>query len=159
VTAAVNTGLRLELPVNGDTLRSDPAPGVVKTLTVDYEANGRRRTATARDGETLRLPGAATQKGPITMMGDSGGPRTACLYRLPNYTGEAFCFPSSESAIRQTGFRSLKLNGAAAVDVYEQPNFAGRSQSITADVPDLQLLPGAWWRYEVAAPIRSARSR
>jgi hypothetical protein len=162
-TSAVNsrrTGLRLELPVNGDTFQSDPAPGVVKTLTVEYEANGRRRTATAQDGETLRIPGAgANQKGPIVMAVDSGTTRTVCLYRLPNYTGETVCFSTSQSAIGQSGFRSLKLNGAAAVDVYEQPNFAGRSQSITADVPDLLLLPGNWWRYEVAAPIQSARAR
>jgi hypothetical protein len=51
---------RLELTVNGETLGGDPAPGVVKTLTVDYDVNGRRRTASARDGETLRLPGAAS---------------------------------------------------------------------------------------------------
>jgi hypothetical protein len=45
----------VELLVNGESLGGDPAPGVVKTLTVEYELNGARRTATARDGEMLRI--------------------------------------------------------------------------------------------------------
>jgi hypothetical protein len=44
------------LTVNGESLGGDPAPGFVKTLTVEYELNGARRTATAQDGQTLRLP-------------------------------------------------------------------------------------------------------
>ena len=55
VTARV-TGDSLELTVNGDTLGADPAPGAVKTFTVEYEFNGRRQTVTAKDAETLMLP-------------------------------------------------------------------------------------------------------
>jgi len=166
---ARRTGLRLDMPVNGESLGGDPAPGVVKTLTVEYEVNGSRRTATARDGESLRLPNrgvastALSNKGPVAMAGDFGGARTACLYRQPNFSGEAVCFSPAQAqtaiADGHSGFRSLRLNGVAAVDVYEQPNYTGRGQSITADVPDLLLLPGAWWRYESAATIQSARAR
>ena len=144
------------MPVNGETLGGDPAPGVIKTLPVEYEVNGRRRTVTAQDGESLRLPNpgatstAMSNNGSVTMAGGFGAVRTACLYRHANFAGEAVCFSSAQAqttiANGQSGFRSLRLNGAAAVDVYEQPNYTGRSQSITADVPDLLLLPGAWWR-------------
>jgi len=160
------TGLRLEVPVNGETFRNDPAPGEVKTLTVEYEVNGRNRSATARDGETLRLPNAggtavaATGKGPIAM--STGTAATACLYRQPNYSGESVCFSGAQaqSAIpAQSGFRSVRLNGAAAVELFEQPNFGGRIQTITADTPDLLQVPFVWWRYEAGAPIQSARAR
>ena len=155
---------RLELPVTGDTLGGDPAPGIVKTLTVDYELNGRRRTATARDGETLRLPGggttSGTSNGPIAAQpSDSVRPRTSgiCVYRQANYGGEAVC-GSSQTAL-SGGFRSLRLNGASAVDVYEQTNFSGRSQTISTDTPDLLQVPGSFWRYDSAAMIQSLRAR
>jgi hypothetical protein len=186
-TAALQRRLannRLEVVVNDVNLGGDPAPGIVKTLTVQYDRNGRRRVATAVDGETLRLPGAAssapvsgpagnsTSPAPITASPVSVTPqpgqdavrgRGACLYRLPNYAGEALCL-SSASAMAvigawQSGFRSVRLNGAAAVDLFELPNYAGRSQSVTQDTPDLMQLPSTWWRYEEAAPIQSFRSR
>ena len=75
---ARRAGLRLEMPVNGESLGGDPAPGVIKTLTVEYEVNGRRRTVTAQDGEILRLPNpsassnALSNQGPVTMAGDFG---------------------------------------------------------------------------------------
>ena len=168
VTARVANN-RLELPVTGDTLGGDPAPGVVKTLTVDYELNGRRRTATAQDGETLRLPGggtAATPTAPVLTKGpvvaqitDAIRPRTtvACLYRLPNYGGEALC-GSSQTAL-SGGFRSVRMNGATAVEVFDQANFAGRTQTITTDTPDLLQVPGSFWRYDSAAMIQSLRAR
>jgi len=179
--SARRSGLRVNVPVTSETMGGDPAPGVVKTLTVEYEINGRRRVATAMDGETLRAPGAGappvsaaidavgatmtgiTAKGPVTMTADSSNVRTACLYRQPDFTGEAVCFSSvqAQSAIGnpQLGFRSLRLNGVTAVDVFEQQNFNGRSHAITADVPDLLVLRRTFWRYESAAPIQSARVR
>ena len=36
----------------------DPAPGVVKTLTVEYTVNGTPQTARATDPETIRLFGS-----------------------------------------------------------------------------------------------------
>ena len=166
ITARV-AGNRLELPVTGDILGGDPAPGVVKTLTVNYELNGRRRTATAQDGETLRLPGGGTAsaapaltKGPVVaQITDAIRPRTtgACLYRLPNYGGEALC-GSSQTAL-SGGFRSVRMNGATAVEVFDQANFAGRTQTITADTPDLLQIPGSFWRYDSAAMIQSLRAR
>jgi hypothetical protein len=168
VTARLNNN-RLELPITGDTLGGDPAPGVVKTLTVDYELNGRRRTATAQDGETLRLPGgsvAASAAAPVLTKApvvaevtDAVRPRNtgACLYRQPNYGGEAVC-GSSQTAL-SGGFRSIRLNSATAVEVFDQANFAGRAQTITADTPDLLQLPGSFWRYDSAAMIQSLRAR
>lgn len=157
VTARVANN-RLELPVTGDTLGGDPAPGIVKTLTVEYGLNGNRRTASARDGETLRLPGPA--KGSVVAeVADAIRPRNSgpCLYRQPNYGGEAVCGSSQTSL--SGGFRSLRLNGATAVEVFDQANFAGRAQAITADTSDLLQLPGGLWRYDSAAMIQSLRAR
>lgn len=148
----------MELPVTGDTLGGDPAPGIVKTLTVEYGLNGNRRTASARDGETLRLPGTA--KGSVVAeVADAIRPRNSgpCLYRQPNYGGEAVCGSSQTSL--SGGFRSLRLNGATAVEVFDQANFAGRAQAITADTSDLLQLPGGLWRYDSAAMIQSLRAR
>jgi len=166
---------RLEIVINDSTLGGDPAPNVVKTLTVDYEVNGRRGTATAQDGQTLRLPGGGASatassipsvvpvlgKGPVVTQ--VAGNRGACLYRQPNYQGESVCFNVGQDIAvmtnAQMGFRSVRLNGASAVDVFEQTNYAGRSWTITSDIADLLSLSGTWWRYEGAAPVQSVRAR
>ena len=176
IVSARRLGLRIDVPVTGETFGADPAPGVVKTLSVEYEANGRRRVVTAQDGETLRAPssGAAAAtasipgavaipaKGPVVAQttSSSNGP---CLYRQPNYGGEAVCLstaqPLSSVANWQSGFRSVRMNGAAALDLFEQANYGGRTQTVNADTADLMQIPGTWWRYEVAAPVQSVRAR
>lgn len=163
VTARVSNN-RLEIPVTSDTLGGDPAPGIVKNLTVDYELNGRRRTATAQDGETLRLPGGGIMTPVVKapMAEDVVRPRGVgvCIYRQPNYTGESVCGAALPAITNgQSGFRSLRLNGAQAVDIFEQTNYGGRTQAFTSDVPDLLQVSGAWWRYESSAPIQSLRAR
>ncbi len=50
-----NNSLRIQ--VNTGSMGGDPAPGVSKSLQVQYEVNGARRSATVRDGEMLELPG------------------------------------------------------------------------------------------------------
>ena len=91
----------------------------------------------------------------------SGG--AACLYRQPNYTGEAVCLNPGQDlasiANAQGGFRSVKMNGASSLAVFQQTNFGGSTETFTADIPDLQLVPFAWWRYESAASIQSIRAR
>ncbi len=189
VTRAVSARVqdkRAEIPVTADTLGGDPAPGVLKTLTVVFEVNGRSATASATDGETLLLPAATTSAAPAPAPVPAAVPaglETArrpatkpaisqqtsntgsgpCLYRQPNYAGEAVCLdrgqPLASTPNPQAGFRSVRLNGAPGIDAFEMSNFNGRVQSITADVPDLLQLPGTWWRYEPAAPIQSFRSR
>ena len=42
--------------VGGDSMGSDPAPNVVKTVTVIYEYRGRTFEKQASDGQTLVLP-------------------------------------------------------------------------------------------------------
>ncbi|MBI2689210.1 MAG: hypothetical protein HYX27_23140 [Acidobacteria bacterium] len=170
--AARVSNYRAEIPVNDATLGGDPAPNVVKTLTVEYEVNGRRTIATAQDGQTLRLPGggtAATVPMPVTPVPgtrpvdvDVVRSRGACLYRQPNYTGDPVCLSRGQDlpvvSLSQGGFRSVRLNGAT-LDVYEQPNFGGRTQTLSSDSPDLLQVPGAWWRYDSAAPVQSVRAR
>jgi hypothetical protein len=50
-----NNSLRVQ--VNTGSMGGDPAPGVVKTLQVQYEMNGARNSVSVRDGEMLQLPG------------------------------------------------------------------------------------------------------
>lgn len=50
-----NNSLRVQ--VNMGSMGGDPAPGVVKTLQVQYELNGVRGSTSVRDGEMLQLPG------------------------------------------------------------------------------------------------------
>jgi alpha-L-rhamnosidase len=46
----------LVVPVNNGLSQGDPAPGVLKTLRVEYTREGAKGMATAREGTTLRLP-------------------------------------------------------------------------------------------------------
>lgn len=68
VAEILNSGItanRLELVIHNANLGGDPAPGVRKTITVDYEYNGRAATASFTEGETLRLPdGTVTPSAP-----------------------------------------------------------------------------------------------
>lgn len=48
---------RLRVQVNAGSMGGDPAPGVVKTLQVQYELDGRRNTMSVRDGEMLEIGG------------------------------------------------------------------------------------------------------
>lgn len=50
-----NNSLRVQ--VNTGSMGGDPAPGIVKTLVVQYEYNGARNSVNVRDGEMLQLPG------------------------------------------------------------------------------------------------------
>ena len=59
VTSRLNSQIQndqLYLPVNTNTMGGDPAPGQVKTLTVQYVLNGRSNEVVVNEGDTLRLP-------------------------------------------------------------------------------------------------------
>src|SRR5206468_12322750 len=63
VTSRLNSQLRgdqLNLQVDNNTMGGDPAPGQVKTLTVEYTLNGRNERSIVREGDMLRLPNGAT---------------------------------------------------------------------------------------------------
>lgn len=49
-------GNSLSVHVNNDLFGSDPAPGRTKELWVNYNYQGRRRSARVREGNTLRIP-------------------------------------------------------------------------------------------------------
>jgi hypothetical protein len=49
-------GSSLSVHVNNDLFGSDPAPGRVKELWVDYNYQGRRRNVRVREGSDLRIP-------------------------------------------------------------------------------------------------------
>ena len=46
----------LVVPVNNNTMGGDPARGADKVLTVIYRFQGRERTSTVKEGNTLRIP-------------------------------------------------------------------------------------------------------
>jgi hypothetical protein len=53
------TGGASEVRAGNELAEDDPAPGVVKRLRVQFLLNGRQQTATATEGETLKLPEGA----------------------------------------------------------------------------------------------------
>lgn len=146
----------LTLSVNAETLGIDPAAGQVKTLTVEYQQDGRQLTASARDGEMLRLPTDSSAITPAL----AAGP---CLYRQTDYGGESICLAPGQAlpaiANWQYGFRSLRLNGAASVELFDRPNYSGRAQVLNADSPDLLQWPNTWWRYDGSVAAQSIRAR
>jgi len=65
VTSRLNSQIQngqLNLQVNTNTMGGDPAPGVAKTLSVQYALNGRPSQVIVNDFETLRLPYGTTSQ-------------------------------------------------------------------------------------------------
>jgi hypothetical protein len=59
VTRSLQSQVRggtLVIPVNNNTMGGDPARGADKVLTVIYRYQGRERTSTVKEGNTLRIP-------------------------------------------------------------------------------------------------------
>jgi hypothetical protein len=142
--------------VNGETLGGDPAPGVVKTLNVTYEVDGKRKMASARDGETFRTEREAAVETAAGQMISNG----VCFYRWLDFHGQPWCVRTGQD-VRSVGdgFLSMRTSGGnRTVEIYEQANFQGRKMVLTADERDL-MATGAWWRYEPAARIGSVRVR
>jgi len=66
-------GNRLSLRVDVETLGSDPAPGIAKTLMVRYRFNGREGDAFAGDFSTLSLPPLMETSGSAAPPAPAGG--------------------------------------------------------------------------------------
>ena len=80
------------------------------------------------------------------MQGRSAPPRNGvCFYEDINYGGEYFC-TNTETATglleMNDRISSIRVFGNAEVTVYQDRNFAGRSQTFTGDVRDLRS--GGW---------------
>ncbi|MEO6120470.1 MAG: DUF3395 domain-containing protein [Terriglobales bacterium] len=64
VTSRLSSQIRggqLNLPVNSNSMGSDPAPGQPKSVTVRYTVNGQSNTVMVNDGEMLRLNSGTDQ--------------------------------------------------------------------------------------------------
>lgn len=127
-------GDRLTVLVENNNLGGDPIRGADKVLNVAYEWNGQRYTASAKEGQTLRLP--PDQVLAVTPALPTNG---VCLYPAANYQGTPTCAALGQDPAQVSGiFGSLKLLGTVRqVELFESANFAGRSLRLTADLPDL----------------------
>jgi|GEM_PF-741057 len=137
VTTLLNsrvTGDRLTVLVENNSLGGDPIRGADKVLNVAYEWNGQRYTASAKEGQTLRLP--PDQVLAVTPALPTNG---VCLYPAANYQGTPTCAALGQDPAQVSGtFGSLKLLGSVRqVELFESANFAGRYLRLTADLPDL----------------------
>lgn len=70
----------------------------------------------------------------------------ACFYRDPNFSGDYFCVARGGSYdLVPTGFNdkisSIRVMGGARVIIFENRDYAGRSQSISGDISKMQ---GFW---------------
>jgi hypothetical protein len=94
VTSRLNSQIRgdeLTLPVNRNTMGGDPAPGQAKSLTVQYSLNGRASQVIVNEGDTLRLPYAAS----------SGlSQRVRCESVQSNNFGRKYCPADTRGGVR-----------------------------------------------------------
>lgn len=97
-----NNSLRVQ--VNAGSMGGDPAPGVVKTLQVQYELNGSRNSVSVRDGEMLQLPGG--------FQGGNGGGWGGGELQIDNATYGSFGRSIDVTSIVQNAVQgsSLKLS-------------------------------------------------
>jgi hypothetical protein len=136
------TGNTLTVVVNNANMGGDPHVAVVKTLTVSYEWNGQRFTATAKEGETMTLPvdPAVAASPAATQPAANGVPADGvCFYPAQNYQGTPVCAVWGQDQPRvNTAFGSVKILGSVrAVELFESANFQGRSVRLTSDLADL----------------------
>ena len=67
LVAAVKEKKSLSISVDNDTMGSDPAVGVGKTIKVDYTVGDKAKSATAAEGETLTLPASGDGEGELVI--------------------------------------------------------------------------------------------
>ncbi|MBY0503162.1 MAG: hypothetical protein K2X03_04595 [Bryobacteraceae bacterium] len=132
---------RLSVVANNDTLGGDPARATAKTLTVAYEINGQRATATVKEGQTLTLPPEDAAAGPTT---PANG---ACFYPAANFGGQPVCAAQGQDQAQVSGpFASLKLLGTTRlVEIFESQNFTGRTLRLSADTADLSRVTSGFF--------------
>ena len=136
------SGHRLTSLVDNKSMGGDPAVGADKVVNVSYDWNGQRYTASAKEGQTLRLP-------PDNLVASSPAPPAtpvdgACLYPGQNFQGAPVCAALGQDQARMSGpFGSIRLFGRVRqVDLFESANFAGRTVRLTADLADLSQAGG-----------------
>ncbi|RYD23460.1 MAG: hypothetical protein EOP88_04115 [Verrucomicrobiaceae bacterium] len=107
---------QLRLTVDYQLLRSDPSPGWIKNLTVDYTLDGVRATAVAPDNQVLEIT-RAPSSGKSTAAGDDFltiRTQTA-LGNFPVRSGMLRLTP--EGTVRHSGFIRVANEGAVRLDV------------------------------------------
>ena len=136
---------RLVVLVENNNLGGDPARGADKVLNVVYEWNGQRYSASAKEGQTLRLPPDTAASGQAaSVRTPTNG---VCLYPGQNFQGTPFCAELGQDQARLTGtWGSLRLFGTARqVDLFETANFTGRTVRLTAELGDLSRAGGGFF--------------
>ena len=136
---------RLVVLVENNNLGGDPSRGADKVLNVVYEWNSQRYNASAKEGQTLRLPpDAAASPVSTSVRTPTNG---VCLYPGQNFQGTPFCAELGQDQARLTGtWGSLRLFGTARqVDRFETANFTGRTVRLTAELADLSRVGGGFF--------------
>jgi hypothetical protein len=135
---------RLSVPVDNNTMGGDPQRGAAKVLTIVYEWNGQRFTDSAKEGQTMRLPSdRALAASPAVSLPTNG----VCFYPSTNYQGTPVCAVLGQDQPRvNTVFGSLRLLGTVRqVELFESPNYTGRSVRVTSDLADLSQASGGFF--------------
>ena len=136
---------RLVVLVENNNLGGDPARSADKVLNVVYEWNGQRSNASAKEGQTLRLPpDQAASPVSTSVRTPTNG---VCLYPGQNFQGTPFCAELGQDQARLTGtWGSLRLFGTARqVDLFETVDFTGRTVRLTAELADLSRAGGGFF--------------
>jgi hypothetical protein len=114
------------------------------TGTVEEEASSMKIINASVLAICALLVGSADAAAQI--MGRPAPPRNGvCFYDDVNYGGDSFCTNTdTTNGLLEMNDRisSIRVFGNAEVTIYQDRNFSGRSQTFTADVPDLR--PGGW---------------
>ncbi len=135
---------RLVVLVENNSLGGDPSRGADKVLNVVYEWNGQRYNASAKEGQTLRLP---PDQAAIPVSNVRTPTNGVCLYPGQNFQGTPFCAELGQDQARVTGtWGSLRLFGTARqVDLFETAGFTGRTVRLTAELADLSRAGGSFF--------------
>lgn len=139
---------RLVTSVDNKSMGGDPAVAADTTLNVTYEWNGQRYTASAKEGQTLRLPPdnllVSSPAPPATPATPADG---VCFYREANYQGAPICATLGQDQARVAGpFASVRLFGRArTLDLFESANYSGRTLRLTSDSPDLSQVSSGFF--------------
>ncbi len=128
---------RLVVLVENNNMGGDPLRGADKVLNVVYEWNGQRYTASAKEGQTLRLPPdqvVASQPAAPRIPTDG-----VCFYPSPNFEGTPMCAALGQDQANVNGvFGSVKLLGTVRqLELFEAASYSGRTLRLTADLADL----------------------
>ncbi len=141
---------RLVVPVDNNNMGGDPLRGADKVLTIAYEWNGQRYTASAKEGQTMRLPSddvLARSPAATNVQAASLPAEGVCFYPGQNYQGTPVCAALGQDQPRvNTTFGSVRLLGSVRqLDLYETENYAGRTVRLAADTPDLTRAGGGFF--------------